>query len=338
MARRVIWHVGLMKSGTTFVQGRLGANHGALVEHEVYFPDWPQQVRAVSDLMGMKRGMRDSDSGQWALLKQQVDAWPGTAVISMEFLGPARPERIATVLAQFPGAEQQVVVTLRDLARAVPAMWQESLKNRRTWTWQAYVDGLATETETGKHFWRQQAAARAVHHWATGIGSDACTVVTVPPKGGPAELLWDRFAEAAGLPTLEWLPHASTNASLGAGAAELMRRLNHATAELDATAYHRRVKPFANETLSSFRDLDEPIGFTVPGTLRERARRMVDRIRASGVRVVGDLRDLEPADVPGTDPATISADVQRDVAVAALAALARAHLDPEAGPSEQLSF
>jgi hypothetical protein len=41
MAQRVIVHIGLMKSGTTFIQGRLGANRARLAAQGVLFPAPP---------------------------------------------------------------------------------------------------------------------------------------------------------------------------------------------------------------------------------------------------------------------------------------------------------
>ena len=54
MAKRVVVHIGLMKSGTTFVQGRLGANRARLDAQGVLFPGptWRRHVNAVQDLMG----------------------------------------------------------------------------------------------------------------------------------------------------------------------------------------------------------------------------------------------------------------------------------------------
>ena len=56
MAQRVVFHIGLMKSGTTFIQGRLNANRQRLAEQQVLFPGpaWSRHVRAVSDLMQSK--------------------------------------------------------------------------------------------------------------------------------------------------------------------------------------------------------------------------------------------------------------------------------------------
>ena len=216
MADRVVLHVGLMKSGTTFVQGRLEANRSALADRGVLFPGptWARQTRAVQDLIGSRHGQ----AGDWDDPVREVAAWPGTAVVSMEYLGPIAPARIERIVADLAGTRVEAVVTVRDLGRAVPAMWQETLKNRRTWSWTDYLAALEDgEAEAGRKFWRQQDAARVVGRWVDGLGPDAVSVVTVPPSGSPGDLLWDRFLDAAGLAEpLAWTgprPRAPTSRS-----------------------------------------------------------------------------------------------------------------------------
>jgi hypothetical protein len=130
MAQRVVFHIGLMKSGTTFIQGRLDTNRGRLAEQGILFPGptWARHVRAVSDL----RLGKNRKPGSWASLTEEIDEHPGTAIVSMEYLAPMGAARIAVLRRSFPDTEIRVAVTVRDLGRTVPAMWQEALKNRRT--------------------------------------------------------------------------------------------------------------------------------------------------------------------------------------------------------------
>lgn len=325
MADRVVLHVGLMKSGTTFVQCRLDANRELLAERGVLFPGptWARQTRAVQDLIGSQHGT----AGDWAALVDEVRAWPGTAVVSMEYLGPVAPRRIARVVDDLAGTPVHAVVTVRDLGRAVPAMWQETLKNRRTWGWQEYVDALADPTsEPGRRFWRQQDASRVVGRWVEGLGADRVAVVTVPSVGAPADVLWDRFLDGAGLTALaglDWAEAPRSNESLGVGSALLLARLNGHVEDLDTSTYNKQVKAFAKLGLVQRRAVEEPIGFTVPDWLRSRSGEVVDGVVATGARVVGDLADLRPRDVPGADAASVDLATELDTAVAALALLLR---------------
>lgn len=325
MAERVVLHVGLMKSGTTFVQGRLEANRDALAARGVLFPGptWARQTRAVQDLIGS----RHAQEGDWAALVDEVAAWPGTAVVSMEYLGPVVPARIERVVADLAGTPVDVVVTVRDLGRAVPAMWQETLKNRRSWGWEEYLAAVQDPTsEAGRKFWRQQDAARVVQRWVAGVGAEHVAVVSVPPAGAPGELLWERFLEAAGLSSLAdvaWDPAPRANESLGLTSALLMARLNRHVEDLDTATYNKQVKAFAKLGLVQRRAEEPAIGFTVPDWLHTRAEEVSAAVLATGARVVGDLEDLQPRDVPGAEAGSVDAAAERDAAVAALALLLR---------------
>ena len=321
MAERVVLHIGLMKSGTTFLQGRLDANREVLAAQGVLFPGpkWGRQVRAVSDLMESKH----RKPGSWASLRDEINAHRGTAIVSMEYLAPMGAPRIATLPAQFPDADLQVVATVRDLGRGVPAMWQEALKNRQTWGWAEYLHAIETGGEAGRRFWRQQDAAKIAKRWAGGVGAGHVTVITVPPPGAGPEVLWDRFREVAGIEAASWQEAPRANESLGSASAQVMRRLNEETADLDLPAYKKRVKALAKHVLGQRKRDEDPIGFTVPGWLREESARIDAGLRESGVRVIGSLDELEPRDVAGIDPETVGPEAERDAAVAGLAAALR---------------
>ena len=68
-----------------------------------------------------------------------------------------------------------MVVTARDLARVIPAIWQESVQNGHTLPYRTYLDRLS---ETGYHggrsgargaFWGQQDIARTLRAWQTAV-------------------------------------------------------------------------------------------------------------------------------------------------------------------------
>lgn len=85
MATRVVLHVGLMKSGTTFIQRTLLANQAALADAGILFPGrrWRVQVAAVRDLIDhvSDEGNTLAPDGPWHRLVEQVRAWPGTSTL-----------------------------------------------------------------------------------------------------------------------------------------------------------------------------------------------------------------------------------------------------------------
>ena len=134
MARRLVLHIGAMKSGTSFIQNVLSAHKDSLAaDHDVLWPGkrWRQQVSAVQDLIERGGPGQEpmADDGPWNRIAAEVNDWSGDAIISMEFIGPREGRKIHQILDSFPDTDVQVVMTARDLARSIPAMWQESVQN-----------------------------------------------------------------------------------------------------------------------------------------------------------------------------------------------------------------
>jgi len=324
MAKRVVLHVGLMKSGTSYLQRRLLVNRDLLASTGVLFPGeaWRDQVLAVSDVLG-RRQMATESAGCWRRLVAQAAAFDGAVVVSMEFLGPAPPDRIAEVVASFDDTPVEVVLTLRDLGRAVPAMWQESLQNGGTFAWHGYVDLLHGKRKPAQAFWRQPGMGRIVDNWVAAVGAGAVTLVTVPPPGARSGLLWERFCEAAGIPGEQCAEVRPANTSLDAASAMLLRELNEGLAAdgLPDRDYHSLVKFGLAKRVLAGRRSGPAIGFEPPDWLVQRSGEIVARLAASGARVIGDLSELTPVNVPGVDPDEVTAQDQLSAAVDALRGL-----------------
>ena len=97
--------------------------------------------RAALDLLGQDwGGPRGHAEGNWDALVRRVRRKNGTVVISHEILAPAPGEAIARAKRDLADSELHVVYTARDLARQIPAAWQESVKQGRKWTYESYLD------------------------------------------------------------------------------------------------------------------------------------------------------------------------------------------------------
>lgn len=327
MAQRVVLHVGSMKSGTSYLQSLMTANRELLSTRSLLFPGrgWREQVSGVAEVLERQRVAVLPEEGAWQSLVDEIAAWHGTALISMEFLGPVGLRKIERVVSSFPAGSVEAVVTARDLNRSIPAMWQETLKNGRSFTFDEYVDAIRRHDGPGNAFWREQTIAAMCHRWSDVLGIDRVTLVTVPPPGTDRVELWYRFAEAIGIDGSGVESPPKGNESLGAASVEVLRRLNARLDDLSYQEYAPVVKHrLAKRVLARQRETEPALGFDVPDWLPELSTRMIDRIRELGVRVVGDLSDLNPVAVPGTHPDSVSADQRLDAAVAGLEALVRA--------------
>lgn len=324
MSRRLILHVGAMKSGTSFIQSRLFANKAMLSDRGILVPgmNWLSQVMAARDVLG-------SGEEQWARMVGKVQAHPGTSVISMEYLGPVRPVVAERVVASFPSHAIEVVITARDLNRSIAAMWQETVQNGRTWTFEDYLDGIvswrpghhtvAEAPEAGRTFWRQQNLARMARNWSA---LAPVSLVTVPPPGAPRELLWERFCSVLGTPPDGFAPARMDNESVGAASTLVIRRLNELLNSMDLVfpvGTDVRKGLLAKQVLAARKSSEPAIGLPVAPWVLAHAAQMIDGLTEAGVSLVGSWDDLTPVSVPGVDPASVSSDLVLDAALAGLA-------------------
>ncbi len=328
MAERVVLHVGLMKSGTSFLQEALRTNQEVLRDQGVLYPSpWRRQVHAVRDVIGHGDGDQAplDDDGPWRALVSEVRSWPGTAVVSMEFLGPRGPTKTRQILAELAPAEVEVVITVRDLARTVPAMWQETLQNRGTWTWEEYLAGVATEDRStpgpGRAFWHRQDAPGITEVWQESAGRDRVVVVTVPPVGAPRGLLWERFASLLPISGEDIDLDVSANPSLGMASLQVLQRLNQRLEAMPEpitpAQYERVVKRLLAKRWLAGRADDPRLGYEAEWVVA-RGDRDVARLRELRPRVLGDLEELRCRPVPGHDPHDVTAEMRLEAALDAV--------------------
>ncbi|MBA2444033.1 MAG: hypothetical protein H0V49_01710, partial [Nocardioidaceae bacterium] len=139
-------HVGAPKTGTTYLQDVLGQNRRQLARAGVAFPgSGPlEHYHAALDLRGIRFGGYDDPAvpGAWEKLSSKaLDAKSDRVVISHEVLAGATQDEIERVEANLAGHDLHVIYGARDLARQLPAVWQESLKNRQTRTYEVFLRG-----------------------------------------------------------------------------------------------------------------------------------------------------------------------------------------------------
>lgn len=344
MGPRLVLHVGTMKTGTSYLQGRLFENQSGLAERGVLVPaaGWGEHV-------GAARALAHDDLEPWNRLIGQVRRHDGTSVISTERLGPLRRPLVERVRESLAGIDVQIVITARDLNRSVPALWQETIQNGRTWRYADYLDGIEAwrpghrddtpeRPEAGRAFWRQMDLVRIVRIWHSVFGADRVVVITLPPPGAPRDLLWTRFCSVVGVEPDGMRESNRPNASLGAASAMAVRRLNELldAESLPYPAGATLRKRVLGKTILAARRPDEPsIGLSPRPWVHEqtaRTRRALSRIDP---RIIGSLDELEPVEVPGVDPASVTAEQVAEAALAGLAGvLARQIRGGEGGVGE----
>jgi hypothetical protein len=303
MTTRVYLHVGAPKSGTTFLQGVLESNRATLADAGVLVVG-ERHLDRIHAALQIREDPRLADLPEsarhaWDTLVRQIREWQGeSAVLSYELLAAASSQQAGRALADLAAYDVHVVITARDLGRSAVSAWQERLKFGLTTPLEKWVP--KGEDDQGEWGWHTLDPSAVVQRWGATLPADHVHVVTAPRPGAPADQLWHRFAEACGLGALSVdLEVARANESLGVVQAELLRRVNQGLGEEIRGSRQRSIwirDLLAQQVLAPLGH--EPIGIAphqVAGALAvwERA---VERIRAGGYAVHGDLDDLRPAD------------------------------------------
>jgi hypothetical protein len=288
-------HVGVPKTGTTFLQRAMRANRPAL--------------RADGFL------------------------YPGPRV---DHFFPA-----LDLMGRF--ADVHLVLTLRDPARQLVAVWQENVKNRATRHFTPFfrrtVAGADDPSSASTGYWPYQDVPGILRRWSEHVPAERTHVATVPNPSGSGDL-WSRYLALFGLDPEQYPPGVdSANTSLGVAETDLLIRLNQRVRDrLDWPQYERKVKFYlANEVLG-------PRQGRVPITLApdehawavQQADLMVEAVHRHVGNLSGNLSDLQPAPwhappegLDRDDPAT---EAVLDAALDALAGLLAMPDPPRAAP------
>ncbi len=301
--RRVYLHLGLQKTGTSYLQGVLWENATRLADQGLDL--LPATRREAFELMLVVRERynadRDPASAAGALdrFSAALDTARGTrALVSQESLAAVHPGQARRLLEACSDREVHVVLTVRDLARQLPSSWQQELKSGKSEGYADYLRRLRDYQERGltRHPWIQLDPVRVLSRWQDLLPPEQIHVVTVPPRGSRTDLLLARFCSVLDVDPGSLEPHVqASNTSLGMAQTELLRRVN---GELSDDHRRRQVygdvgkRFFASQVLGGQRG--ERI--LVPAELREWclsvAEQQVTEIAEAGYDIVGTLQDL----------------------------------------------
>ncbi len=226
MADRVYLHIGAPKTGTSYLQLLIWNNRARLKEQGIHLPLRKRRNHfdAVADLRGGIWAQKWI-SRTWDQLAASVARTEGVAVVSEELLCATPLEQRERIMESLAPAEVHVVLTARDIGRQVPASWQQLVRGRGVSTYESFIQEMRDHTKSA--FWTVQDPVSVYRRWGPMIGKGHFHLVTVPPAGSPAGLLWERFASVIGAdPARAEAPSRNQNESLGLVETELLRRFN----------------------------------------------------------------------------------------------------------------
>lgn len=330
---RVYLHVGSPKTGTTFLQQVLWSQRDLAAQQGLTLPmaTFHDHFMASLDVRGLggKPPHPPESAGAWNRLVADSLTHSGNVLVSHELFAAASRDQARKAVGWFgQGVEVHVVLTARDLVRQVPAEWQEHVKHRAVVDLDGFVAQLrGNAAERKGWFWLVQDYADIVSRWGSTLPPERVHVVTVPPAGAPAGLLWERFAGLLGLDPASFDTEGSrSNTSLGVEQVELLRRVNLALGDrLPIPGPYPGVAKdvLAHRALAGRPGTRLTLRAADADFARGESERIADALAHSGVDIIGSLDELVPgAAEPGTGSTDPVSDRELlDESVAALAEL-----------------
>ena len=307
-------HIGPHKTGTTAVQAALWNLRPALLAQGVRHVGRSRNPTAAAQSVVGRPSAYTVDKpppiSNWDGLVGEIRrATEPRVVVSSEFFAWADPDAIRRVADDLDPARIQVVVTVRALTRVMPSMWQQDIQQGRTFPWEEWVRG--TLAEPHRAFWRLERHDELIQRWAGVVGRDRVTAIVVDDRDHG--VIMRGFEALLGLSTGTLADQKDqTNRSLTFPEAEAVRAFNVAfQAEKLPKDLHARTMRFGAAQVLKRRV--PPAGerrIALPGWARdpvvEIQGRIVDGIRESGVRVIGDLEALRARSEADTDDAEVA--------------------------------
>lgn len=314
--QRLYLHIGLPKSGSTFLQSVLGSHRAVLRGHGFVYPYVRQEgmFHSAVEMAGNAAtwGLDEDDiRGTFAHLLRRGRRLGGTVVISHELFGTARPEQIEAIREQLDGFDVHVVVTVRNTGRSITAQWQESVKNGSQESFEEFSGHLLSKIPQDdggalRGFWRPQNLGWLLERWQPVAPPSRTHVVVTPVRGAGPDELWRRFADAIGFPAdavdLSQVP--PRNESLGVPQIAFLRQvLDALDGRLEQPWFSRVAKRWFAQSLLSAVPAPKPVTpAAVADALSGVTRTWIDFVRRQGYQVYGDLDELLPEPPPAGTP------------------------------------
>lgn len=329
-ARPLYLHIGLQKTGTSYLQSIFWQSQGELARQGVDMV--PGSKRDTFHLMLRVRDRYQPDfdppevaHALEALPKALKQAHGRLALISEESLAASTAPQIRALLAACADREVHLILTLRDLGRQIPSAWQQVLQSGGTQSFERYLNRLAKQrSRRNAKLWVNKDMVAVLARWGEFVPPERVHLVVVPPPGSAPTALLERFCSIIGVDAARLgTDVARLNESLGRAQAEVLAMVN---ARLSKTDRRRDVYGDVGKRYLAVKMLVPQRGrrITIPdhhqGWVTEHSRHFITQLTQGRYNIVGALDELLPTAAsfsPHEDEPT-----EAEVAEAAVAALA----------------
>jgi hypothetical protein len=291
-----VFHVGLMKSGTTYIQEILSNNRTILKDLDWSYPGLRlnQQHSFYSlcgtDIPWVKKEYPESLGKD--LLKKLNDK-NNNIIVSAEALSSLSEPALEKLFSKVK-MPSRVVFTVRGLLKTLPSAWQQYLKGWGRTSFEEFISRLSEQRLDMSGFWRTYAYGRAIKKWSKYA---SVNVVVVPDKAKTDNDLWMLFSDAAGLPLMNSIkfPEKQPNISLSLEAAKILKNLNKKLPRNSERTDSLR-NAYLNEIVFPLREKNTGHNINVPESMVETVSQWnneeYELLKQFSSEIYGDIEDL----------------------------------------------
>jgi hypothetical protein len=306
-------HIGPPKTGTTSLQGAFDRARSAVLAQGVRYVGPRRHSRRAVLVATQAQTDRPLDvrAGQqeWdGIIAEARSASEPRVLFSSERLSHAEAASIPGIVEAFDAGRVHVIVTLRPLAKILPSQWQQCVQSGQPRSLDAWLErAFAASPDDSRSIWHWHRHDRLVARWAAVVGIDRTTVVVVDDRDRQG--LLQAFEGLLGLhPGTLRLHDELSNRSLTLPEVEALRAFNRLSRErgVPSELRWRLLDPGTSRRLQRRVPAKDEAPVRLPAWAAPQVASVADEvvagIRATGVRVIGDLDVLRrPADILSTD-------------------------------------
>ncbi len=329
MTDRVFLHIGLPKTGTTYLQRALWRNKGVLGEAGLLLPGRHQRRHLLASLDILEDpslATRPGDvASPWADLVAESLEWAGDVLITHEFFGSASSQQVGRAVDSFPDAEVHAVVTARAMVDLGISRWQEWVRNGGRRPIDDYPPRRQYEP-ADEWGWGSFDLGEVLGRWGAVLPHEHIHVLPMTPAADPTELLRRLLTVIGYADVAVEMPQQRANTALGIVETELLRRVNPKLPDFKSAADRGtwiRGYLASPQIMTTSGEKLRP-GPETLAELARRGKRSVELLRTGGYDVIGDLDLLASSDVSDRrHPSEVTDAEQLDSAVHVIAELMR---------------
>jgi len=316
--KQLILHVGFHKSGTSALQESFNAQRAELAEAGVLYPSIGRKAHhrlawaLTQRPWGWKtRGGETTPLRVWSNLARKIGrSRSQTILLSSEFFSELTAEQIARLRSDVKGREVKVLFTLRPLAKLLGSSYQQYLKYGTKVDYESWLHAILDkpgESKTSPTFWKRHRHGEVIGRWAEAFGASNITVLMVDES--KPEFLFDSVNEYLGLGPNFLKPQTTgSNRSLSLEEIALLLTINKLfPKERSWQEYLVFIRNgYIRELTDNVPLREGSAKLPTPSWAIARANELASeskrQIQGLGVKVVGDIEQLDSAEVPEGKP------------------------------------